>query len=159
MNEAIQKTALKEANTAFQMACTLREEERIEVYTENGAVLRSSVLKEDEMIAYGKERVLLYRVFGNDYLEAEIRAWIDQARSEEHPEGLALNIKETLELIVKQTGKLPNSVSSNEIFATLSLNVIEQIETAILAYWWENKEEENAKSLAAAQIAEALKDH
>ncbi|MDP3265751.1 MAG: hypothetical protein Q8M39_02870 [Sulfuricurvum sp.] len=33
---------------------------------------------------------------------------------------------------------------------------IEQIEHAVLEYWWDNKEVENAKTLALAQINEAL---
>ena len=156
MSEAIKKSALKEANQAFKIACTLREDERIEVYLEGEQVKQSDVMGPKEEILYGDGRVLLYQVFGNGFLEDEIRAWIDQARSEEEPQGLAENIQEKLELITKQTGKAPESVSSNEIFANLSLNIIEQIETAILDYWWDNQEEENGKKLALAQIEEAL---
>jgi hypothetical protein len=34
---------------------------------------------------------------------------------------------------------------------------IEQIEHAIIEYWWDNKEVENAKSLALEQINTALR--
>ncbi len=156
MSEAIKKSALKEANLAFKQASTLKDDERIEVYLDGEEVKRSDVMGPREEILYGDGRIMLYQVFGNGYLEEEIRAWIDQARAEEDPQGLAENIREKLELIVKQTGKTPDTVSSNEIFANLSLNVIEQIETAILDYWWDNEEEENGKKLALLQIEEAL---
>jgi hypothetical protein len=156
MSEAIRKSALKEANLAFKIAATLGDDQRIEVYLEGEEVKRSDVMGPREEILYDEGRVLLYQVFGNGYLEEEIRAWIDQARVEENPQGLAENIREKLELIGKQTGKTAEMISSNEIFANLSLNVIEQIETAILDYWWENEEEENGKKLARLQIEEAL---
>lgn len=154
--EELIKKILKEANLAFKEACTLSDDKRIEVYLENGAVKRSDVLDPKDELLYNDERTLVYQVYGNDYLEEEIRAWIDQARVEPNPQGLAENIQEKLELITKQTGKTPEQVSSNEIFANLSLNIIEQIETAILDYWWENDEEENGKSLALEQIEAAL---
>jgi len=155
--ENLIKQALKEAQTAFKLSCTIKEEERVEIYLEGENVKRSNVMGPKDEILYNDGRVLLYQVFGNDYLEDEIRSWIDQARIEANPTGLAENIQEKLELISKQTGKEPEAVTSNEIFANLSLNVIEQIETAILDYWWENEEEENGKSLALFQIEGALK--
>ena len=36
------------------------------------------------------------------------------------------------------------------------MDQLEQIEHAIIEYWWDNKEIENAKSLALDQINEAL---
>lgn len=156
MSETIRKSALKEANLAFKIAATLGDDQRIEVYLEGDEVKRSDVMGPKEEILYGDDRCMLYQVFGNGYLEEEIRAWIDQARLEENPRGLAENIREKLELVCKQTGKVPEMISSNEIFANLSLNIIEQIETAILDYWWDNEEEENGKKLAKLQIDEAL---
>ena len=156
MEEAIKKSALKEANLAFKQASTLGDDQRIEVYLENGAVKRSDVMGPKEEILYDDNRTLLYQVFGNGYLEEEIQAWIGQARMEEEPQGLAKNIRDALELVSKQTGKPAESVSTNELFANLSLNIIEQIETSILDYWWDNEEEENGKSLAQGQIEAAL---
>lgn len=156
MSETIKKSALKEANLAFKIAATLGDDERIEVYLEGDNVKRSDVMGPREEILYDDGRILLYQVFGNGYLEEEIRAWIDQARMEENPQGLAENIREKLELIVKQTGKTAETISSNELFANLSLNVIEQIETAILDYWWDNQEDESGKKLALLQIEEGL---
>lgn len=154
--EMMKKKILREAREAFKLACTLREDHRVEVYLEKENVRRSGVMGPKDEILYQGERVMLYQVFGNDYLEEEIRTWIDQARSEEAPQGLAKNIQDAVATISKQTGKKANAISSNEVFANLSLNIIEQIETAILEYWWENGEEENGKILALGQIEAAL---
>jgi hypothetical protein len=96
-------------------------------------------------------------VWGHDYLEEEIRAWIDQARTEISPQGLEESILETLQKIADSKGVSPDEISSYEVFANLRMEQIEQIEHAIIEYWWDNKEVENAKSLALSQIDEALK--
>jgi len=49
-----------------------------------------------------------------------------------------------------------DEISSYEVFANLRMEQIEQIEHAVIEYWWDNKEVENAKTLALAQINEAL---
>lgn len=54
-------------------------------------------------------------------------------------------------------GVTPDEINSYEVFANLRMEQIEQIEHAIIEYWWDNKEVENAKSLALVQINEALR--
>ena len=157
MNENLRSEALKHARTAFERACTLRENERIEVYCHDGNIKMTDVLGEDDAILYGPSRVLCYQVWGHDYLEEEIRAWIDQARTEISPQGLEESILETLQKIADSKGVSPDEISSYEVFANLRMEQIEQIEHAIIEYWWDNKEVENAKSLALSQIDEALK--
>ncbi len=156
MNENLHNEVLKQARAAFERACTLRENERIEVYLYENRVKISDVLGEDEKIVYGPNRVLCYQVWGHDYLEEEIRAWIDQARLEINPKPLEESIVETLHKVAAAKGISPDEVSSNEVFANLRMDQLEQIEHAIIEYWWDNKEIENAKSLALEQINEAL---
>lgn len=156
MNENLRNEVLKQARAAFERACTLRENERIEVYLYENRVKISDVLGEDEKIVYGPNRVLCYQVWGHDYLEEEIRAWIDQARLEINPKPLEESIVETLHKVAAAKGISPDEVSSNEVFANLRMDQLEQIEHAIIEYWWDNKEIENAKSLALEQINEAL---
>jgi hypothetical protein len=156
MNENLRSEVLKHARNAFERACTLRENERIEVYLYDGAVKTSDVLGEDEKIVYSPYRILCYQVWGHDYLEEEIRAWIDHARLEINPKPLEESIIETLNKIAVSKGVSPDEVSSYEVFANLKMDQLEQIEHAIIEYWWDNKELENAKSLALEQINEAL---
>ncbi len=156
MNENLRNEVLKQARAAFERACTLRENERVEVYLYENRVKISDVLGEDEKIVYGPNRVLCYQVWGHDYLEEEIRAWIDQARLEINPKPLEESIVETLHKVAAAKGISPDEVSSNEVFANLRMDQLEQIEHAIIEYWWDNKEIENAKSLALEQINEAL---
>lgn len=156
MNENLRSEVLKHARNAFERACTLRENERIEVYLYDGIVKVSDVLSEEEKIVYSPNRVLCYQVWGHDYLEEEIRAWIDHARLEVSPKPLEESIIETTNKIAAGKGVSPEEISSYEVFANLKMDQLEQIEHAIIEYWWDNKEIENAKSLALEQINEAL---
>ncbi|MDP2850818.1 MAG: hypothetical protein Q8O20_07065 [Sulfuricurvum sp.] len=157
MNENLRNDLIKHAKVAFERACTLRENERIEVYLNEGTVKVSDVLGEDENILYGQNRILCYQVWGHDYLEEEIRTWIDQARAEISPKPLEESIIETLNAVAASKGLTPEEITSAEVFANLKMDQLEQIEHAIIEYWWHNKEVENAKSLALEQINEALK--
>lgn len=157
MNENLKSEILKQARIAFERACTLRENERLEVYVYDGAVITSDVLTEDHTIIYTPTRLLCYQVWGHDYLEDEISAWIDHARVEINPKPLEESIVETLGKIAAAKGVNPDEISSYEIFANLRMEQIEQIEHAIIEYWWDNKEVENAKSLALEQIQTALR--
>jgi len=157
MNENLRSEVLKHARVAFERACSLRDDERIEVYLHEGKVKTSDVLSEEDNIVYGPNRILCYQVWGHDYLEEEIRAWIDHARLEIDPKPLEESIIETLNKIAASKGVSADEISSYEVFANLRMEQIEQIEHAIIEYWWDNKEIENAKSLALEQINEALK--
>ena len=157
MNENLRSEIVKHARAAFERACTLRENERIEVYLYDGTVKISDVLGEDEKMLYSPNRILCYQVWGHDYLEEEIRAWIDQARTEINPKPLEESILETLEKVAQSKGITPDEVSSYEVFANLTMDQLEQIEHAIIEYWWDNKQVENAKSRAIEQNNEALK--
>lgn len=156
MNENLRSEALKQARMAFERACSMRDNERIEVYLHDNAIKSSDVLSEDEKIIYGPNRILCYQVWGHDYLEDEISAWIDHARLEITPKPLEESIIETLTKVAISKGVSAEEISSYEVFANLRMEQIEQIEHAIIEYWWDNKEVENAKSLALAQINEAL---
>lgn len=156
MNENLRSEIVKYAKAAFERACTLQENERIEVYLYDGAVKTSDVLNEDEKIVYSPNRILCYQVWGHDYLEEEIRAWIDHARLEVSPKPLEESIIETLNKVAASKGVSPEEITSYEVFANLKMDQLEQIEHAIIEYWWDNKEVENAKSLALVQINEAL---
>lgn len=156
MNENLRSEVLKHARLAFERACSLRENERLEVYVYDGSVKTSDVLGEDETIVYSPNRILCYQVWGHDYLEEEIRAWIDQARGESEPKPLEQSIQETLNALANAKGTSPEEVSSYEVFANLRMEQIEQMEFAIIEYWWDNKEVENGKTLALEQIDDAL---
>jgi len=157
MNENLKSEVLKQARIAFEQACTLRDNERLEVYIYDGSVKTSDVLTQDHTIIYTSNRILCYQVWGHDYLEDEISAWIDHARSEINPKPLEESIIETLGKIAASKGVNPDEISSYEVFANLRMEQIEQIEHAIIEYWWDNKEVENAKSLALEQINTALR--
>jgi hypothetical protein len=158
MNENLKSEVLKHAKIAFEHACTLRDDERLEVYIVDGtAVKTSDVLTQDNTIVYTPNRILCYQVWGHNYLEDEITAWIDHARLEINPKPLEESIVETLGKIAASKGVNPDDISSYEVFANLRMEQIEQIEHAIIEYWWDNKEVENAKSLALEQINTALR--
>lgn len=157
MNENLRSEILKHARVAFERTCTMRDNERIEVYVYDGIVKTSDVLSQEHTIIYTPNRILCYQVWGHDYLEAEIRAWIDHARLEINPKPLEESIIETLNKIAASKGVIPDEISSSEVFANLKMDQLEQIEHAIIEYWWDNKEVENAKSLALVQINEALR--
>lgn len=157
MNGNLKSEVLKHARAAFEQACTLRDNERLEVYVYDGSVKSSDVLNEEHTIIYTPNRILCYQVSGHDYLEEEIRAWIDHARTEINPKPLEESIIETLGKIAVSKGVSPDEINSYEVFAYLRMEQIEQIEHAIIEYWWDNKEVENAKSLALVQINEALR--
>ena len=114
-------------------------------------------LTEDHTIIYTPTRVLCYQVWGHDYLEDEISAWIDHARAEINPKPLEESIIDTLSKIATSKSVSKDEISSYEVFANLRMEQIEQIEHAIIEYWWDNKEVENAKSLALEQINTALR--
>lgn len=156
MNENLKSEALKQARLAFERSCSMRDNERLEVYFYDGTVKTSDILGEDEKIVYSPNRVLCYQVWGHDYLEDEIAAWIDQARLEVDPKPLEQSIIEILHKIAQTRGVSPDEVSSYEVFANLRMEQIEQMEHAIIDYWWDNKEVENGKSMALDQINGAL---
>ncbi len=157
MNENLRSELLKHARSAFERACALRENERIEVYLYDGTVKTSDVLGEDEKIVYSPNRILCYQVWGHDYLEEEIAAWIDQARKEPDPLPLEKSIAEVAAKLAETKKMRTDEISSYEVFANLRMEQLEQIEHAIIDYWWDNKEIENAKSLALEQINDALR--
>ncbi len=157
MNETLRSEILRQARAAFERASTLRENERLEVYLHEGKAITSDVLDETESLVYGNGRILCYEVWGHDYLEGEIVAWINQVRTQSDPKALDQSILETLSLIASRKGTAPKNISSYEVFANLRMEQIERIEHAIIDYWWDNKEIENAKSLALAQIDAALR--
>lgn len=157
MNENLRSDILKQARLAFERSCSMKENERLEVYLYDGAVKTSDILGEDEKIVYSPNRIMCYQVWGHDYLEEEIAAWIDQARREADPKPLEQTIVETLHKLAEAKGVSPDEISSYEIFANLQVQQIEQMEHAIIDYWWENQEVENGKTLALEQINEALR--
>jgi hypothetical protein len=73
------------------------------------------------------------------------------------PKPLEESIVETLNKVAVSKGLTPDEINTNEVFANLRMEQIEQIEHAIIEYWWDNKEVENAKSLALEQITTALR--
>ena len=163
--ETLKTELLKHARNAFETACTLRENQRIEVYLNNGVPMTSDWLEENEEIIYGPERVLCYRVFGHDYLEEEIKTWIDYARvvpqpSDDapmpEPTDIETSIRELIDEIAKRNGVTSDAVSSYEVFANLPMDLLGSIEQQIIEYWWNAKEEENGKKLALEQIHEAI---
>lgn len=158
MNENLRSDLLKHARAAFERTCSMQDNERLEVYLHDGVIQTSDVLEENESIVYSPSRILCYQAWGHDYLEGEILAWIDQARLEISPKPLEESIIETLNGIAAFKGVNPEEVSSYEVFANLRMDQLEQIEHAIIDYWWDNKEVENAKSLALEQINEALRN-
>jgi hypothetical protein len=163
--ETEKKELLKEARNAFEIACTLHENERVEVYLDNGEAKISNVMDESEEILYTPNKILCYQVYGHNFLEDEIKAWIDYARVIQtpledevvpEPTDVEKSIRELIETLAKQNGVAIENVSSYEVFANLPMTLLGTIEQEIIEYWWSAKEEENAKILAEAQINEAL---
>ncbi|MDP1784296.1 MAG: hypothetical protein Q8K81_02595, partial [Sulfuricurvum sp.] len=132
MNENLRSELIKQAKVAFERACTLKDNERIEVYLYDGAVKTSDVLGEDQKMVYSPNRILCYQVWGHDYLEDEISAWIDHARTEITPKPLEESIIETLNALAKSKGVSKDEISSHEVFANLRMEQIEQIEYAVI---------------------------
>ncbi len=166
MDYETQKTELlKHARNAFETACTMRDNQRIEVYLHNGEVKSSDCLEESEEIIYGPDRTLCYQVYGHNYLEDEIKTWIDYARvipqpTEDapmpEPTDVEKSIRELITEIAQRKGVPGADVSSFEVFANLPMDLLGTIEHQIIEYWWSAKEEENGKLLALAQIHEAI---
>ncbi len=166
MNKDQLKTELlKLARNAFEFASTLRENERIEVYLLDGIPTMTDVLEESDTVLYGPNRILCYQIYGYDYLEDEIKTWIDYARviqqpTEEsplaEPTDIEKSIRELISELAKEKGVKHEAISSYEVFANLPVNLLGSIEQQIIEYWWSAKEEENGKKLATEQIDEAL---
>ena len=164
--ETLKSELLKHARNAFETASTIRDSERIEVYLHNGVPKTSDVLDESDEIVYGDNRVLCYQVHGYDYLEDEIKTWIDYARvipqpTEEmpvppEPTDIEKSIRELVDTLAKSKGVGRDEISSFEVFANLPVDLLGSIEQQIIEYWWSADEEENGKKLALAQIEEAL---
>ena len=163
--ETLKEALLKHARNAFETASTLHENERIEVYLHDGVPKSSGVLDESDEIIYGDTRLLCYQIHGYDYLEGEIKTWIDYARVIPEPvEDMPLpeptdiekSIRELIDDLAKRKGANRDDVSSFEVFANLPMDLLGSIEQEIIEYWWNADEEENGKKLALAQIEEAL---
>ncbi len=159
------KELLKHARNAFEQASTLNTNQRIEVYLQNGTVKSTDVLDEKEEMVYSNERILCYKIEGYDYLEDEIKIWIDYARvlaqptdgvPLPEPTNIAIAIRELVDEIAKKLGMNKDDVSSYEVLASLPMDLLGSIEQQIIEYWWSAEEEENGKKLALAQIEEAL---
>jgi hypothetical protein len=164
--ETDKKELIKHARNAFEIACTLHENERVEVYMDNGEAKMSNVLDESEEILYSQNKFLCYQVYGHNYLEEEIKIWIDYAREVKQPEegipapeptAIEKSIRELVDEIAKRNGMNKEEVSSYEVFANLPMTLLGSIEQEIIEYWWSAKEEENGKILAQEQIHSALK--
>jgi len=163
--ETIKKELLKEARNAFETACTLRDNQRIEVYINDQNVKVSDVLEESDQVLYTSNRILCYQVFGHDYLEGEIKTWIDYAREIkqpqdgvplEEPSNIEKSIQELVDELALKSAVEKNDVSSFEVFANLPVDLLGTIEHEIIEYWWSADEEENGKKLALLQIDEAI---
>ena len=163
--DEIKDKLLKLARNAFELASTLREKERIEVYLLNGTPTMSDILDESDSIIYGPNRILCYQIYGYDYLEDEIKTWIDYARvirqptedmPLEEPSDIEKSIRELISELAKEKGVKNDEISSYEVFANLPVNLLGSIEQQIIEYWWGAKEEENGKKLAQSQIDEAM---
>ncbi len=163
--ELVKRELLKHARNAFEKASTISQNQRIEVYLESDKAKISDMLEENEQIVYTDEKKLCYQIYGYNYLEDEIKAWIDYARvlepSEDglepkEPNDIELLIRELINKIAKERGIKNEDVSSNEVFANLPSNLLGAIEEQIFEYWWGADEEENGKKLALKQIDIAL---
>lgn len=164
--DQLKEELLKMARNAFEEASTLRDHERLEVYLLDGIPMMSEVLDEHDTIIYGPNRILCYQVYGYDYLEEEIKTWIDYARvikqptdemPLEEPTDIEKSIREMISELAASKGLKDENISSYEVFANLPVTLLGSIEQQIIEYWWGAKEEENAKKLALAQIDEGLR--
>jgi hypothetical protein len=163
--ETLKNELLKHARNAFETASTLRDNERIEVYLNNGVPMTSDVLGENEEIVYSDNRILCYQIQGYDYLEEEIKTWIDYARVIQQPTedtpmpeptDIEKSIRELVDELAKAKGVKRDEISSYEVFANLPVDLLGTIEHNIIEYWWSANEEENGKTLALAQIEQAI---
>lgn len=163
--EQIRSEILKQARNAFETACSIRENQRVEVYLHNGRVRTTDVLEENEEELYGADKILCYQAYGHDYLEGEIKTWIDYARIIPQPEpdeilpeptDIEKGIRDLIEEIAKNKGVDKDEISSFEVFANMPVDLLGTIEQNIIEYWWNGEAEENGKMLADAQIDEAL---
>jgi len=145
--------ALREAFELFAIAATLPPTKRLELYYENGNFIRSDVLSEGESTPDGK--TLCYRIDGSDALEAEIVAWIDHARHDENPSALAHSIQECESDLATAKNIDKKSISSYEIVANLSMEVLSGIEQEITQFWWE-KPDDGGLALAKEAIQNIL---
>jgi hypothetical protein len=165
--EELTQELLKHARNAFETASTIRADQRIEVYLQDGVAKTSDILEAEDAIVYTPTRVLCYEIDGYDYLEEEIKTWIDYARvipqpsSDEEPlpepTDIEKSIRELAGNLAKNRDVLEDQISSYEIFANLPVDLLGSIEQQIIEYWWSANEEENGKKLAQKQIEEALK--
>jgi hypothetical protein len=163
--ETLAQELLKQARNAFETASTLRESQRVEVYLNDGTPKTSDVLEEDEEIVYYPTRILCYQIHGYDYLEDEIKTWIDYARTPQpleegmplpEPTNVETSIRELIDELAKKKALNRDEISSYEVFANLPMDLLGTIEQQIIEYWWSANEEENGKKLALVQIQEAL---
>lgn len=163
--ETQRKELLKLSRNAFETASTLQDDQRIEVYLYNGEPKSSDVLEENDEILYTDGRALCYQVYGHNYLEEEIKTWIDYARVIQQPTDevplaeptdVEKSIREMINELAKAKGVQDADISSYEVFANLPVTLLGTIEQEIIEYWWSADEEENGKKLAIAQIEEAI---
>jgi len=163
--ETQRKELLKLARNAFETASTLQDDQRIEVYLNDGEPKSSDVLEESDEILYTQERVLCYQVFGHNYLEEEIKTWIDYARVIQQPTDevplaeptdVEKSIREMITDLAKAKGVQNADISSYEVFANLPVTLLGTIEQEIIEYWWNADEDENGKKLALAQIEDVI---
>jgi hypothetical protein len=163
--EKLEKELMKHARNAFETASTLYINQRIEVYMNDAKAMISDVLEENEKIIYTPTKILCYQVSGHNYLEEEIKTWIDYARVIQQPEdGKSLpeptdiekSVREVIVNLAKEHAIDEADVSSYHVFANLPVSLVGTIEQEIIEYWWNAKEEENGKKLALEQIKEAL---
>jgi len=166
--ESTKKELLKHARNAFETASTLKDDQRIEVYLQNGTAMSSDVLDDNEEIIYTNDRILCYQIHGYDYLEDEIKTWIDYARviqqpTDDNPLSEPTDIEKSIRELIAEIAKRNNikneDVSSYEVFANLQVDLLGSIEQQIIEYWWNAKEEENGKKLALQQIEAVYKEY
>ena len=164
--EKLETALMKHARNAFETASTLHDNQRIEVYINDAKAMISDVLEANEEILYTPTKILSYQVYGHNYLEEEIKTWIDYARVIQQPQDgmppaeptdIEKSVREVIAELAKRHGINQADVSSYEVFANLPVTLVGTIEQEIIEYWWNAKEEENAKKLALIQIQEALK--
>jgi hypothetical protein len=163
--EQLRESLLKQARYAFEQASTLRSDQRIEVYLQEGIPTLSDVLEEHDSLVYGPHRILCYQIYGYPYLEDEIKTWIDYARvipqptddtPVPEPTDIEKSIREMFDDLAKAKGVAKEEISSYEVFANLPVTLLGSIEQQIIEYWWSAKEDENGKTLALSQIDEGL---
>ncbi|MBU1657923.1 hypothetical protein KKG72_02590 [bacterium] len=164
--ELTKKELLKHARNAFETASTLNNNQRIEVYLQNGEVKSTEILDENDAMVYSQNKILCYQIDGYEYLEDEIKTWIDYARVIQQPTNetplheptdIETAIRELIHEIAKRNTMQKDMVSSYEVFANLPMDLLGTIEQQIIEYWWNAEKKENGKKLASAQIDAALR--